>query len=195
VAAGQGSLVGLSGGVDRLRVIARHWLPGAAVVAQERGSEFLGPVDGAAWSEGVGFHRGFFSAFAIRPGKSVWFHWPLPTPVELDGRQVSLTGVSLLWECRDGARIDWMTVQHGGMDRIELTPRLTAPAAVPVPFEPAPEFRPWCPETDRQLSEIDLPAPLPLRFGVQLCVLVSAPEHADGLVRFYGAGAAFAVPD
>ncbi|WP_286130814.1 hypothetical protein [Blastomonas sp. CCH5-A3] len=36
-----------------------------------------------------------------------------------------------------------------------------------------------------------LPAPLPLRFGVQLCVMVSAPEDRDGLVRFYGAGADF----
>jgi hypothetical protein len=35
-----------------------------------------------------------------------------------------------------------------------------------------------------------LPAPLPLRFGVQLCVMVSAAEQ-DGTVRFYGAGADF----
>lgn len=174
-----------------MRPIARHWLPAAAVVPQERGPEFLGAVDGADWSDGLGFYRGFFATFRIRAGKSVWFHWPLPTPVEHGGEQVFLHGVELLWEVLDSARIDWMTAQHGGMERIELIPRLTAPAAVSVPYEPDPEFRPWCPVTDRQLSEIVLPRPLPLRFGVQLCVLVSASEDCDGTVRFYGAGASF----
>lgn len=167
------------------------WMPAAAVVPQERGTDFLGSVDGADWTEGSGLYRGFFSAFRIRAGKAVWFHWPLPTPVQCDGRAVVLTGVSLLWECGDSARIDWMTVQHGGMDRIELIPRMTSPASVAVPFEPEPEFRQWCPQTDRQLSEITLPAPLTLRFGIQMCVMVSVPEDGDGLVRFYGAGAAF----
>lgn len=174
-----------------MTIVARHWLPGAAVVPQERGPEFLGPVDGADWSDGLGFYRGFFAAFRVRAGKSVWFHWPLPTPVEIQGKPLFLHSVSLLWECLDGARIDWMTVQHGGMDRIELTPRLSSPASVAVPFEPDPEFRPWCPVTDRRLSEISLAAPLPLRFGVQLCVMISAPD-GDGAVRFYGAGAEFA---
>jgi hypothetical protein len=174
-----------------MSIIQRTWLPAAAVVPQERGPEFLGTVDGADWSEGLGFYRGFFSAFRIKADKSVWFHWPLPTPVERDGRPLFLHSLSLLWECLDGAQIGWMTAQHGGMDRIELIPRLTAPASVPVPFEPEPEFRQWCPMTDRQLSEIALPQPLPLRFGVQLCVMVSAPEVSDGTIRFYGAGGAF----
>jgi hypothetical protein len=171
-----------------------QWLPGAAVVAQERGPEFLGPVDGASWSEGLGFYRGFFATFRIRSGKSVWFHWPFPTPVVLDGRHLALHSFSLLWETLDDARIDWVTAQHGGMDRIELTQRLTLPPSTPVPFEPEPEFRPWCPVTDRQLSEFVLATPLALRFGVQLCTQVSAPEH-EGTVRFYGAGATFIALD
>jgi hypothetical protein len=160
------------------------------VVPQERGAEFFAAVDGAQWSEGQGFYRGFFSAFRVRQGKDVWFHWPLPTPVAMDGKHLFLSSVSLLWEVSDGARISWITVQHGGMERVELTPRLEGPASVPVPFVPAPEFAPWCPDTHRQLSEMPLPAPLPLRFGVQLCVMVSAAEQ-DGTVRFYGAGADF----
>ena len=111
--------------------------------------------------------------------------------VEQNGRGLCLHSLSLLWECLDGAQIGWMTLQHGGMERIELTPRLASPASVSVPFEPEPEFKPYCPVTSRQLSEIALPQPLPLRFGVQLCVMVSAPEDSDGTVRFYGAGAAF----
>jgi hypothetical protein len=170
--------------------VARHWVPAAAVVPQERGPEFFAAVDGAEWSEGLGFFRGFFSAFRVRAGKDVWFHWSLPTPVELHGQPLFLASVSLLWEVADSARISWITVQHGGMERIELTPRLQAPASVTVPFEPEPEFAKWCPETDRRLSEMPLPAPVPLRFGVQLCVQVSAAEQ-DGTVRFYGAGAAF----
>ena len=171
-------------------MMSRIWVPSAAVVPQERGPDVFAPVDGADWSEGVGFYRGFFSAFRIRAGQSVWFHFPLPTPVEQDGQHMALLAVELLWEVLDDARISWATVQHGGMDRIELIPRLTSPASVAVPFDPDPEFRPCCPITNRQLSEMQLGTPLPVRFGVQLCVQVSAGE-ADGTVRFYGAGASF----
>ena len=171
-------------------IVARHWVPAAAVVPQERGPEFFASVDGADWSEGVGFYRGFFSTFRIRAGKNVWFHFPLPTPVETDGKPLFLDSVSLLWEAIDGARISWVTAQHGGMDRIELTPRLHSPQSVAVPFEPEPDFRKWCPVTDRQLSEMPIRPRLALRFGVQLCVQVSA-EESDGTVRFYGAGADF----
>jgi len=174
-----------------MTILARHWVPGAAVVPQERGPDFLGTVDGADWSEGGGFYRGFFTSFCIRAGKAVWFHWPLPTPVELNGQRMALHSASLLWETSEGAALNWVTLQHGGMDRIELTPRLQVPPAVPVPFDPEPAFRPYCPENNRQLSEMVLPAPLPLQFGVQLCVMVTAPEDRDGLVRFYGAGADF----
>lgn len=173
-----------------MTIVSRQWVPGAAVVPQERGPGFLGVEDGADWSEGIGFYRGFFSAFRVRAGKSVWFHFPLPTPVEQSGKPLFLDGVSLLWECSDGADIGWMTVQHGGMDRIELTPRMTAPAYEPVPFEPEPEFAPYCPVTARRLSDLPLSPRLPLRFGVQLCVMIHCPD-SDGTVRFYGAGAAF----
>lgn len=174
-----------------MTIVSRQWVPAAAVVPQERGAEFLGPVDGAEWSEGIGFYRGFFASFRLRAGKAVWFHWPLPTPVEQNGRPLFLHSISLLWDALDGAEIGWMTVQHGGMDRIELIPRLTRPASVPVPFEPEPEFAPWCPVTDRQLTEIVLPAPLPLRFGVQLCVMATAPADSEATIRFFGAGANF----
>lgn len=108
-----------------MTIIARHWVPAASVVPQERGPEFLGPVDGADWSDGTGFYRGFFTSFRVRAGKAVWFHWPLPTPVELGDHRVALHSLSLLWETGDGALLNWATMQHGGMDRIELIPRLT----------------------------------------------------------------------
>lgn len=171
--------------------VTRLWLPAAAVVPQERGPDYFGIVDDSDWSEGTGFYRGFFTSFRLRAGKSAWFHWPLATPVVQDGRAMALLSVSLLWETLDGARLDWVTLHHGGMDRIELTPRLQPPSSTPVPFEPAPEFRPWCPQTDRQLSEFPLADPLPLRFGVQLGVMVTAPADAEATVRFYGAGADF----
>lgn len=171
-------------------IISRHWVPGASVIPQERGPEFFASVDGADWSEGVGFYRGFFTTFRIRAGKAVWFHFPLPAPIEQNGQPLALAEVELLWEVLDDAHISWATVQHGGMDRIELIPRLTSPASVAVPFEPEPEFRPWCPVTNRQLSSMPLNPPLVLRFGVQLCVQVSTGE-TDGTVRFYGAGASF----
>lgn len=173
-----------------MRIVARHWVPSAAVVPQERGSEFLAPVDGADWSEGQGFHRGFFSAFRVRAGKDVWFHFPLPTPVEQEGRQLCLASLSLMWEAPDGACIGWIVAQHGGMERLPLTERLGPVPSEPVPFEPPELWREYYPASARRLTELTLAPPLPLRFGVQLCVMVTA-QAQDATIRFYGAGAAF----
>lgn len=175
-----------------MRIISRQWVPSAAVRLQEQGPDYLAPVDDADWSEGVGFLRGFFSTFRIRAGRDVWFHFPLPTPVEQDGEQLFLDSVSLLWETLDGARIGWIVAQHGGCERLPLTERLAAPPAVPEPFAPPEQWRQYYPVMDRQRTDIALRPHLLLRFGVQLCVMVSAPADADGAVRFYGAGAAFA---
>jgi len=172
-------------------IVERVWLPSAAVVPQERGPAFFAPVDGADWSEGVGFHRGFFSAFRVRAGRDVWFALPFPTPAERDGKQLALHSLSLLWETRDGARLNWLVLQHGGMERLLLTERLVEPDSTAVPFDPPEQWRAYYPESARRLTEIALPAPLPLRFGVQLCAMVSAGEQ-DATIRFYGAGAAFA---
>lgn len=177
-----------------MTIVQRVWVPSAAVVPQERGPEFLGIVDGAEWSEGNGFHRGFFSAFRIKAGKAVWFHFPLPTPVELDGQPLALAEISLLWECLDGAAIGWMCLQHGGMERRELTERLTEPPSQPVPHQVPQKWAQYHPAGVRRLSELALHPPLALRFGVQLCVMIQAGE-TDGTVRFYGAGAAFAAID
>ena len=51
-------------------------------------------------------------------------------------------------------------------------------------------WRDYYPASARRLTELAITPHLPLRFGVQLCVMVTAPE-GDGTVRFYGAGAAF----
>ncbi|MFD1612304.1 hypothetical protein ACFSCW_10865 [Sphingomonas tabacisoli] len=175
-----------------MAIVARHWVPSAAVQVQERGAEYLGPVDGADWSEGVGFHRGFFSAFRVRAGKDVWFHFPLPTPVEIGGKPLHLDSVSLLWETGDGAQLTWLVLQHGGMERLPLTERLAPLPSSPEPFEPPELWRQYYPASDRRLTELPVSPRVPLRFGVQLCVLASAAVDRDGLVRFYGAGAAFA---
>jgi hypothetical protein len=173
-----------------MTIVARHWVPSAAVVPQERGPDYLAAVDGADWSEGRGFHRGFFSTFRVREGKDVWFHFPLPTPVEVGGKPVYLDSVSLLWECLEGASIGWICLQHGGMDRLALTDRLVSPVSVPVPHDVPEEWRAYHPDCERRLTELALTPRLPLRFGVQLCVMIRCPD-ADGTVRFFGAGAAF----
>lgn len=171
-------------------IVERVWVPSAAVQVQERGPDYLAAVDGADWSEGHGFHRGFFSTFRVRAGKQVWFHYPLPTPVERNGMPLFLHSVSLLWETIDDAAIGWLVLQHGGMERMPLTERLAVPPSEAVPFDPPELWRDRYPVSDRRLTEIVVPAPLALRFGVQLCVMVQAPQR-DGTVRFYGAGAAY----
>lgn len=177
-----------------MRKIASQWVPSAAVQVQERGPENIAAVDDAAWSEGHGFHRGFFSAFRIRKGRDVWFHFPLPTQVESEGRQVYLQSVSLIWEAIDNAEIGWSTLQHGGFERIELTPRLENPSYTKIASEVPEAARKFYPEMNRLLSRFALEQPLPLQFGVQLCVMIRAPEQ-DGTIRFYGAGGDFAVDD
>lgn len=174
-----------------MAIVLKQWVPSAAIQAQECGPEFLGVVDDAEWSNGRGFYRGYFSAFRIKAGKSVWFHFPLPTPVELSGKPLWLATVSLLWETLEGARIEWLTAQHGGMDRVQLVHRdETLPARLQ-PFDMPADAVGRIPETSRQLTEIRLEEPLSLRFGVQLCIMVTADEE-DGVARFYGAGAGFA---
>ena len=171
-------------------VTDRIWLPSAAVVPQERGTDYFAPVDGADWSDGFGWHRGFFSSFRLRAGRDAWFHFPLPTPVLRDGRQQALAEVSLMWEVTDGARINWLVLQHGGMERIPLPERMTEPPSEAVPFDPPEQWRQYYPPSARRLTTIPFDPVLPLRFGVQLCVGVTAPE-SDGTIRFYGAGAGF----
>jgi hypothetical protein len=171
-----------------MAIVARQWVPSAAIVPQERGEAFLAAVDGAGWSEGVGFYRGFFSAFRLRAGRDMWFHVPLPTPVERNGRSLSLASVSLLWETLDDAEIGWLILQHGGAERLPLTERLVPPASEAVPFDPPEQWQSYYPPMHLRLTEIAVP--LPLRFGVQLCIMVRAPAR-DGTFRFYGAGAAF----
>ena len=171
-------------------IVARYWVPSAAVELQERGPEFLAAVDDAEWSEGVGFHRGFFSTFRVRKGRQVWFHFPMPTPTEIDGKPLFLDRVSLLWETLDDAAIGWIVLQHGGMERRPLTERLETPASEAVPFDPPEQWREYYPKSHRRLTTLPLEPRVGLRFGVQLCVMVHAP-HQDGTVRFYGAGADF----
>lgn len=173
-----------------MSIVARQWVPAAAVVPQERGPEFLGQVDGANWSEGLGFYRGFFASFFIQPGKDVWFHWPLPTPVEAGGKPLFLDSISLLWEVDGTASIGWMTVQHGGLERIPLTDRMVIPPSVEMPHPVAEEDRKYFPVSNRRLTEMDIRPHMALRFGVQLCVMVAGGEKG-GVVRFHGAGAAF----
>jgi hypothetical protein len=172
------------------KIIEKIWLPGAAVVLQERGAEFIAPVDGADWSEGCGFYRGFFTAFRLRAGRDVWFHFPLPTPTLRDGHALALSALSLLWETMDGASITWVVLQHGGMERLPLTERLAPVPSLPVPFDPPEKWREFYPPSNRQLSTFDMTEPLPLNFGLQLSIGVRAGE-TDGTVRFYGAGAEF----
>lgn len=169
----------------------RIWLPSAAVVPQERGTDYFAPVDGADWSDGFGWHRGFFSSFRLRAGRDAWFHFPLPTPVLREVRHQALAEVSLMWEVTDGARIHWLVLQHGGMDRTPLTERGAEPDSEAVPFDPPEQWRHYYPASARRLTTIAFDPLLPLRFGVQLCVGVTAPNE-DGTIRFYGAGAGFA---
>ena len=168
-----------------------QWIPSCAVVPQERGAEFIGVIDDADWSLGQGFHRGFCSSFHIRAGKAVWFHFPITTPAVVNGAPMALHELMLLWQVTDGAQLYWVTAQHGGMERMELTEAGAPIATRPEPFDVPEEMRERMAAFERRSSVFAFPEPLKLRFGVQLCVLIRC-ERAAGNVRFYGAGARFA---
>ena len=111
VAAGQGPVMG---------IVSRLWVPSAAVVPQERGPDYLGAVDGADWSEGLGFHRGFFSSFRVEAGQGRVVPLPAADPGRA-GRQAAVPrrSVSCCGKCLDGARIGWIVrpARRDGADR------------------------------------------------------------------------------
>ena len=160
--------------------VNEHWLAAAAVVPQQRGPDWLGGIDGEAWTEGHGYYRGFSSSFAIPADKEVWFHWPFQIAA---GSRVS--GFKLLWEVEGDARIGWAVAHHGGSERLPLTERLAPLSGEPVPFAPPELRRDRYPPMHRILSDLPLPEPLSSRFAMQLCIMVAG--HAGGTVRFYGA--------
>ncbi|MBL8549008.1 MAG: hypothetical protein JNJ73_03410 [Hyphomonadaceae bacterium] len=155
--------------------IARIWAPGNIVRNQQAGPEVLRPFEDKPLSDQYGFAGGFATSFRLAAGAEIWFHFPFATPVMLPGApQLYLDHTSLLWEAKDGAEIAWVTIHHGGAERIELTSRLTILAGRHV--EAASVF----PARPR----------LHLKYGVQMCVLVRSLQN-EGVVQFYGAGLSF----
>jgi len=166
----------------------RHqfWAASGAVRSQDTGPEFFDIVDDHPGSDVAGFYRGFTTSYRLRAGRGTWFHIPLPTPAMIADAPTLLTGVTLLWDVDDHARITWVTVHIGGATRIELTSRAqTVQGVVETEFETPHGLRIRTLRTDFELEQ-----PVPVTMGVQLCVQAEAGESA-GVVRFYGAGASF----
>ena len=164
----------------------QYWAASAAVRAQDTGPEFFDVVDDHPGSDFAGFYRGFSTSYRLRAGRGTWFHIPLPTPTMIADRATALTGVTLLWDVDDHARIAWVTLHIGGATRIELSPRATSiRGSVETEFDTSHGLK------IRMLrTEFGLERPVPVTMSVQLCVQAEAGE-APGVIRFYGAGAAF----
>lgn len=166
----------------------RHqfWAASSAVRAQDTGPEYFDIVDEHPGSDVMGFYRGFSTSYRLRAGRGTWFHIPLPTPAMIAGEPVKLSGVTLLWDVEDHARITWVTLHIGAATRIELSPHLnTVNGSVEMEFE-----TPHGLKLRTLRTEFELDQPVPVTMGVQLCVQAEAGE-ASGVLRFYGAGAAF----
>ena len=164
------------------------WVSGAAVRSQQSGPDFFDVVDDQPWSDREGFHRGFASSFRLRADREAWFHIPLPTPSLLpDAAALHADNIALLWETEGAARITWVTMHHGGVERVELSARL---AEIDGVLQPAPETERG-PKCAMLRSDFPVRPRLPITFGLQLSVMVRTPAEADGVIRFYGAGASF----
>ncbi|WP_375195302.1 hypothetical protein [Sphingobium sp.] len=154
------------------------WLAPAAVQLQEIGPDWLDIVDEKDWTTGFGFHRGFSSSFRVRPGRQVWFHFPfqLQSGIRVDQ-------ASLLWETEEAARISWVCVHHGGMQRQHLCEPNVPLTGTPAPFDPPAEWRQFYPPSNRLRTDLPVEPAITTCYGMQLCVLVDGP----GIIRFYGA--------
>jgi hypothetical protein len=161
------------------------WMPSAAVRSQHTGSTIFDVVDDHPGSEVGGYYRGFTTSFSLRAGKDSWFHFPITTPSIVAGAPLALERVSLLWETEGAASITWVTMHHGGQTRIELSPRNSPIEGELQAIQQDPRWpRMAMKRTDWRID------PLPVVMGIQLCIFVNAPA-AQGIVRFYGAGASF----
>jgi len=169
-----------------MAIISEFWAASASIRAQDTGPGIFDIVDGQAGSDVAGFYRGFTTSFRLKAGKSTWFHVPLPTPTVIWGKRLSLSTVTLLWDCEDGACFTWATIHLGGATRIELTSRATA---ISGEIDTALEYPNGMKVTTRR-TDLPLAEPLPVTMGLQLCLNGEAPEKA-GTLRFYGAGATF----
>ena len=162
--------------------VANIWIAGCAVRHQEAGPEYLRPVNnhrtGAfqSWPIEQGFHNGFNSIYRIAPGRDVWFHFAIPTPVSLAGiRPLYLDHTVILWSVAEGVVIQCVATIHRGAGRFVLSDRV---------------------QTGEHLDGPDSENVYPLKprlrmdFGLQLSILARAVEQ-EGEVRFVGAGASF----
>lgn len=155
--------------------VTRIWAPGNIARNQQAGPEFLLPFEEKPLSEQYGFAGGFATSFKVAAGKDIWVHFPFQAPVSLPGaRELYLAETYLLFETKNGAEIGWVTVHHGGVQRIELTPRLKLLTGCHV-------------DGLDEVNTFKLTPRMKLSFGVQMCVFVRAPQ-TDGEISFYGAG-------
>lgn len=171
---------------DKQMAQSEFWAASAAIRAQDIGPDFFAPIDDHPGSEISGFYRGFTTSFRLKAGRNTWFHCPLPTPTLLNDTEISLSRVSLLWDQEDGAQLSWITLHHGGANRIELTERAKA-----VTGEVHTEFTtPHGLKIRTLRADFPIASPLRTGMGLQLCIHGEALDTA-GTLRFFGAGALF----
>lgn len=154
--------------------IAEVWVPAFAVRFQHSGPSTLP----GQWAQERPKHSGFSCNFALEAGELAWLHFPVATPVMLPNvGPLYLDEVSILWATKGGARLSWATIHHGGSERHELMPCF--------------DHRSGSHLTGLgEENKFVIRPRLEARFGVQICVLVTATDAA-GEISLAGAGASF----
>jgi len=166
--------------------ITELWSPSSSIRCQDTGTSIFEPVDQHPGSDVDGFYRGFSTSFRFRPGKGNWFHFPIPTPSVIDGKSTELKQLSLVWEADENTCISWVTANHGGIERLELSPE-----GVSIQGKVIDEFiTPHNVSIKLVRTDFTLKVPMPVSMGVQLSVYGEA-QKCSGTLRFYSAGAAF----
>jgi hypothetical protein len=144
----------------------------------ERETPYPRPPRELEGSETHGFQGGAASIYRLAPGKQCWFHFPLIAPASLgEHRTIYLDRVMLLFETTADCAITWATLQHGGLQRHELTERYKAIAGY------------HAEALDADNTFLIRPR-LKVDFGLQLSVQVTAGE-GEGQIAFYSVGGAF----
>lgn len=125
-----------------------------------------------------GTHSGGTSSFTIPAGKSVWFHFPIPSAWRILETPLYLERVGVLFETSDNTQVSEVAAYHGTEEKYSLSKK--------------PQKGSFLTAGDENVYQVrDASGSRPKTgYGVQASILVSA-NGGPGTITFGGAGATF----
>ena len=183
------------------------WVPGYVAADQNVGGGGIGSSDGPLrnfdfelhvpehdYQDIVGHRVGSGVRFRGKRDRSVWFHFPIPTPVIFRGstrdERARLSAVFVMWRTDGGSRVKSVHVWDGAKDRL-MTHDLDAFGD----FSGGTGQPGSHPKLVPDRNAFTVGGDPPVFYGVGVSVLVQFPAGSDnGVITFTSAGADFITP-